>query len=434
MMLIGPANPDPGGQRGREAAAQCPQESRQACAVSDLARRQVRHQNAQGRHEEQRHADAHEQLHQSDVLEVDLIGELGTHEAAQADRQKRNAGEQTQVELVRVFADKRRQQHRQNPDRRHGKSSPSRGVAHLRLQPLRQDQVDAEEPGITQHQHQRADAEVAMGEQAQVDHRMAVGHFPDHEHRQRDHGNRRADNDEIRLEPVQVIALVEDHLQRANANDQGDQTDVIHWLATGHHRPFRQLRTHHHHRKDADRHVDEEDPRPAVTVGNPAAENGPGNRRDHRDHRQQCQGHPAFRRRIHRDQQRLRHRVQRPGDQALQHAKADQLGHRSGDTAEKRRQHKQHRRPQKQLHLAEAAAEPTGQRQRNRVAHGERSNNPGALLRTHPEVAGNRRQRHVGDGRVEHLHERRQRQADGAEQQAGRRERSVIAHCESYET
>ena len=68
-------------------------------------------------------------------------------------------------------------------------------------------------PGVTQHQHDGADAEVAVGKQPQVDHRVLVGHFPDDEHRQGNHRNRRADDDEVRLEPVQVIALVEDDLQ-----------------------------------------------------------------------------------------------------------------------------------------------------------------------------------------------------------------------------
>ena len=42
-----------------------------------------------------------------------------------------------------------------------------------------------------------------------------------------------------------------------------------------------------------------------------------------------------------------------------------------------------------------------------------------AWLELRAQVAGNGRQRDVGDGGVEHLHEGRQRQADGAEQQAG---------------
>ncbi|MNS33368.1 hypothetical protein D3C72_654800 [compost metagenome] len=153
MMLIRAANPDPRGQRRRKATAQRPQKSRKTSTIGNLARRQVRHQNAQGRHKEQRHTNAHEQLHQRNVLEIHFIGKSGAHKATQANRQKRQSGQQTQVELVSVLADKRRQQHRQNADRRYGQAGPGRGVAHLCLQPLRQDQVDAEEPGVTEHQH-----------------------------------------------------------------------------------------------------------------------------------------------------------------------------------------------------------------------------------------------------------------------------------------
>ncbi|MNL63899.1 hypothetical protein D3C87_1880680 [compost metagenome] len=121
------------------------------------------------------------------MLEVHFIGKPGAHEATQPDAQERATRQQAQVELVRVLADKRRHQHRQNPDRRHRQARPRGGIAHLGLQPLRQNQVDPEEPGVPQHQHNRADAEVAVGEQPQVDHRVFVGHFPDHEHRQRYH-------------------------------------------------------------------------------------------------------------------------------------------------------------------------------------------------------------------------------------------------------
>ncbi|MNM80877.1 hypothetical protein D3C81_928590 [compost metagenome] len=273
-----------------------------------------------------------------------------------------------------------------------------------------------------------------MGEQAQVDHRVFVGHFPDHEERQGHHRNHRADHDEAGFEPVGIVALVEHDLQSPDADDQRDQTDVIHRLAAGDHRALFHLLGDHPCREQADRHVDEENPRPAVAVGDPAAEDRPGNRRDHRDHRQQRQRQPPFRRGVNRNQQGLGHRVQWPGHYPLQHPEAHQLRHRGGNPAQERSQHEQQRRPDKQLHLAKTPTEPTGQRQGDGIAHGERGDDPGALLRTHAQVAGNRRQRHVGDGGVEHLHEGRQRQADGAEQQAGRCERRVIAHRKSFET
>ncbi|MNC31147.1 hypothetical protein D3C75_794600 [compost metagenome] len=221
------------------------------------------------------------------MLEVHFIGEACAHETAQADGQERPARQQAHVEFRCVLADKRRQQHRQDPQRGHGKTGPGRGVAQSRLQPLRQNQVDPEEPGIAQDQHDGAVAEVAMGEQAQVDHRVFVGHFPDHEERQGHHRNHRADHDEAGFEPVGIVALVEHDLQRPDTDDQRDQTDVIHRLAAGDHRALFHLLGDHPCREQADRHVDEENPRPAVAVGDPAAEDRPGNRRDHRDHRQQ---------------------------------------------------------------------------------------------------------------------------------------------------
>ncbi|MNI23942.1 hypothetical protein D3C73_775450 [compost metagenome] len=107
MVLIRPANPDPGGQRCRKATAQGPQERRQARAIGNLMRWQIREQDGQGRHKEQRHPDAHEQLHHGDVLEIHFIGETGAHETAQADGQERPAGQHPHVEFRRVFADER---------------------------------------------------------------------------------------------------------------------------------------------------------------------------------------------------------------------------------------------------------------------------------------------------------------------------------------
>ncbi|PNG86873.1 hypothetical protein CBL13_00721 [Pseudomonas putida] len=430
MVLIRPTNPDPGGQRSRKTPAQGSQKSRQPRTVGNLVRRQVRQQNAQGRHEEQRHANPHEQLHQGHVLEVHLAGETGPHVATGANRQERQPSQHPQVETVRIFAHERRHDHRQQTDRRHRQARPSRGIAHLRLQPLRQDQVDTEEPGIPPDQHNGANAEVAVHKQAQVDHRVPVGQFPDHEYRQEHHRNQAADNDERRLEPVQIVALVQHYLQGPNADNQGQQANVIHRLAAGDHRARAHLLAHHGSCKQADGHVDEEDPWPAVAIGNPAPKNRPGNRRHHRDHRQQRQCHPPFCRGVDSNQQGLGHRVKRPGDHTLQDAKPDQLGHRLGDTAQERSQHEQQRGPDEQFHFTKAPAQPAGQRQGDSVAHRERGDDPGALLVAHPQVAGNGRQGHVGDGGVQHLHERRERQADGGQQQTWRRElgSGVVAH------
>ena len=48
--------------------------------------------------------------------------------------------------------------------------------------------------------------------------------------------------------------------------------------------------------------------------------------------------------------------------------------------------------------------EPAGERHRDRVGHGERGDDPGALPRAHAHVARDGGDRHVGDRRVEHVH------------------------------
>ena len=420
--------PGVGGERCREAAAQRAHEGGQARPGGDLVRFQVRQQDLQHRHEEQRHADALEQLHPGHVREVHVQVEVRAREAGERHRHEGEAGQQAQVEAARVLAHERRQQHRQDADRRGGEAGPDRGIAEVALQPQRHQDADAEEGRVGHHHRGGAGAEIAVPEQAQVDDRILVCEFPDHEHHQRDRGHDGEHHDGGRGEPVLVVAQVEQDLQRAHAQHQRGQADVVHLRLLQPLRPTPELRADDEAGKDADGNVDEEDPFPAVVVGDPAAEDRAGDRRDHGDHRQQRNRLPALGRRIDRQQQCLRHRVHRSRDETLQRARADQQAHRVGDAAQERGDHERHRRPHEQLALAEVAAEPAGQRQRDGIAHGERGDHPGRLVGAAAEVAGDGRQRHVGDRGVQHLHERRQRKAERGERpvargEAGRRHR-----------
>ena len=79
-----------------------------------------------------------------------------------------------------------------------------------------------------------------------------------------------------------------------------------------------------------------------------------------------------------------------------------------------------------QAHRAEALRQPAGERHRDRVGDGERGDDPGALRRADAEVAGDRRDRDVGDRRVEHVHEGRERQRDRAEHELGCRAAAAL--------
>jgi hypothetical protein len=124
-----------------------------------------------------------------------------------------------------------------------------------------------------------------------------------------------------------MMMKVEHDLQGADPDDQCDQTHIIHGLPAGGHWPRGHLLTDHKGREQTDRYVDEENPRPAVTVSDPAAKDRPGDGRHDRHHGQQCQCHPPFRRGIDRNQQRLGHGIQRTGHHALNNPKAHQFRH-----------------------------------------------------------------------------------------------------------
>ena len=138
---------------------------------------------------------------------------------------------------------------------------------------------------------------------------------------------------------------------------------------------------------------------------------------------------PAARLRIARQQQRLRQRDHRPGDAALQRAEDDQHRHVRRQAAQPRGDDEQQHAGDEQPHLPEALRQPAGQRHRDRIGHREAGDDPGALVRAHAEVAGDGRQRHVGDRRVEHVHERRERQRDRAQHAAPSRPAADARRC-----
>ncbi len=93
----------------------------------------------------------------------------------------------------------------------------------------------------------------------------------------REHGQ---DHDEVRAEPVVLLALVEHDLQAANADRQQADAPVVD-AALCSVAKIRRIEDEHFgqdERDDADGDVDVEDPAPAVVVGEPAA----GDRPEHR--------------------------------------------------------------------------------------------------------------------------------------------------------
>ena len=159
------------------------------------------------------------------------------------------------------------------------------GIAHRRLQPLRDDD-DAREIGAkAQRQRENARCEADVAEYPQIDDRMLLGQFPDDEGGKADHGQDRQDDDQRIAEPVMVAADIQHDLQATDPENEQKQAHAIdrHARRVGFHRA--QQRHRRHHAQDRDRHVDEEDPVPAPIVADIAADDRPHCRAEQRGHR-----------------------------------------------------------------------------------------------------------------------------------------------------
>ncbi len=258
---------------------------------------------------------------------------------------------------------------------------------------------------------------------------MLVGQLPRHEHRERDHHDDGQRDDGVGVEPVEFLALVQHHLQAAHPQHEHGQADAVDGSLDDRRLALVIDAPRHGRGEDAHGDVDVEDPGPGPVVGDVAAQQGPGHRRHQRGDAPQRERRPRLLRWIGGQQQRLRQRDHGPGHEALQHAERDQQLDGRRQAAQDGRDHEQDHAHREQPHRAEALREPARERHRDRVGHAEARDDPRALRDAHAQVARDRRQRDVGDGRVEHVHERRQRQRQRAHHERAPFQRRARRWC-----
>ncbi len=160
-------------------------------------------------------------------------------------------------------------------------------------------------------------------------------------------------------------------------------------------------------RRDADGDVDEEHPAPGEVVGDEAAERRPDRGREDDGHAVDGHRHAALRRREGVGQDGLLARAEAAAADALQDAEEDERAERRRDAAQERRDGEERHA----AHVEPLAPDPRRQPPADGEDHGVRDEvareHPRALVLADAQVAGDVRQRHVRDARVEHLHERR---------------------------
>src|SRR5208282_6683360 len=97
------------------------------------------------------------------------------------------------------------------------------------------------------------------------------------------------------------------------------------------------------------------------------------------------------------DKDRPRYRLHASAARALDHPKEDKHRQRRGHSAEKRAERKNHNAREEKSLAPKKRGEPSGERQDDRIRHQVGSENPGALVHSRREAAGDVRQRYVGD-------------------------------------
>ncbi len=295
------------------------------------------------------------------------------------------------------------------PLRRAGVAGPGGRVAHVGLQPERDQHHAGEEGAEGQAEHHDAHRRSrGGGRPSGFDDRVLGGQLPDREGREADGGDHRQADDHRRAEPVQLLALVEHDLQRADPDHQQAQADVVHRHAPGGRLSACSSRYAADRRamaatgtlmKKIQRQWALSEMMPprigpaigATTGGHAPQAPWPG---------APCpSGRCAAAGSADSGMIGPPHRPCRMRN-AHQHARAcGARPQRQREQAEARHAEREH------PHRAEPLGQPAGQRHGDRLGHGIGGDHPGALAGRDAQAAGDVRHRDVGDGGVQHRHE-----------------------------
>ena len=228
----------------------------------------------------------------------------------------------------------------------------------------------------------------------------------------------RLDHDLARAEPVELLAAVQHHLERAGREPQhGEAVPGEPEL-----RPLRRLAHEQRdadHGEDAERQVDVEHPAPGVEVGQVAAERRADHRAHGDAHREDRHRLGAARERIDVQHRRLRQRRQGGAEHALQQAEADQLLQRLRRAAQHGGDGEAGDADHEQPLAAEADGHPADRRGHDGGGDHVGGEHPGDLVVGCRHAALHVGQRHVGDGGVQRLHEHRQHRGGGEQAAIG---------------
>ena len=278
------------------------------------------------------------------------------------------------------------------------------------------DQQHAREHAEPDDRDQRAaGGEVPVGEDGEVQDRIARHQLADQEADERHHGDQHHRDDRGRIEPVLALAPVQDELQTAEAGDHQSEAPPVDPPGFSQIRRVEQERAGHEEAEHADRQVDVEDPAPRPLVGQVAADGGPEDRAEDEADAPHRHGEPALMEREDLPEDRLRERNDRAAAETLEDARDDQRGEVGRRTGQERADHEQRGADEEEPLAAEQADQPAGGRNDHGVGGEVRRDHPRHLVQSRRQRALQVRQDHVGHAGVEDLHEghHHDREGDG---------------------
>src|SRR5258708_19012810 len=271
---------------------------------------------------------------------------------------------------------------------------------------------------------------VPIAQQSNFYNRVRMPPLPHNRKQQRRHRHRKEHHDKITLEPVQSLPAIQHHLQARKRDRHRHDSPHVNLQPPILPRRFhfaRKLRrilqqpAGQNQRNNPNRNIDEENPPPAPVVRDPSAQRRPNRRRRHNRHAVQRERRCPLRRRERVHQNRLLHGRQSSAAYSLQNAEKDQHPQARRKSAKQRTDRKQRHANHVVTLPSENPAQPRRKRQDHRVRNQLARQHPRALVRAHRQPTRDVRQRHVGNRRVQQLHERGQRNRNRDEPRVDRR-------------
>ena len=265
----------------------------------------------------------------------------------------------------------------------------------------------------------RAGREIAVAEKRRPHKGLVRGEGMDEKQIERRGGDDRFDEDFAGTKPVELLAAVEQDLQRADGEAQGTEAEPVQ-LRTGVSLRLRQEGDDAEEGEDADRQVDVENPAPGVVLGQPATEHRPQDGTDHDRDAPHRHRRALALLRIDVEQHGLRQRDERRAEHALQDAEQHDLHQRLRHAAQHGGDGEAGDGDEEQALAPEPAGEEAGRRRHDRGGDDVGGQHPVDLVLAGRDAALDVGQRDVGDRRVERLHDGGEDHADGDRRAIGR--------------